>query len=90
VLIASTWKRGLYEGCYAYPLADEQSGALFRQNGLPVSILYLPERPERLGGGCAWDRGLASSGLLMDEVDLTKTRTGYAPPFKILATGRSF
>jgi hypothetical protein len=89
-LIASTWKKGVYEGCYIYPFASEQAGTLFRENGSPIAILKLPERQDLLGGACGWDRGIKATGVLMGEVGLTKLRNGYAFPFKILETKRAF
>lgn len=71
-------------GCRVLPIADAQTGALYRDAGsTPIEILRVLPPVNTLGGGCGWDRGLGSTGLLMN--DFVQPQTG---PFGVLQTNR--
>jgi hypothetical protein len=75
---------GVYAGCVVIPFADEETGALFRSNDLPVVLARLPPPGNFAAGGCAWARGLGGIGLLMYGDD-----PAALPPFAMLATRRA-
>ena len=52
--------------------------------GLPAPILTLPTPGERFGRACSWDRGLRTTGILIDDLD-----TSANPPFRIQATHKA-
>jgi|GEM_PF-637346 len=71
-------------GCHVIPITDEQSGTLLRNAGnAPAAILTLPSPTNTLGGGCAWDRGITGTGIMMNSFVQT------SGPFSILKTNRS-
>lgn len=89
ILIATprTGQNGtLYSGCVIFPFASEQAGTLVRTaSGLAISIATIPSAPNHFQGACAWDRGLAPTGILMDDLPLSPFG-----PFGIVATGETF
>ena len=76
-----------YSGCYVFPFADRQAGTLIRDpSNHPISILNVPPPSNHFAGACAWDHGLTTSGIVMDDLD-----PSVSPfMFKILATQKSF
>lgn len=72
-----------YSGCVAFPIADQETGALFRNGAQPRSILQVPLIADRVNGACGWERGLGS-GLLMNEIDTSLQQ------FRILNTAKKF
>ena len=75
-----------YSGCVAFPLADEESGKLFRSSSTPLSIWQIDSKTNHLSGACAWDRGANSSGVLIDDIDASSN----TPQFRILKTAKTF
>ncbi|MEO8224084.1 MAG: fibronectin type III domain-containing protein, partial [Gammaproteobacteria bacterium] len=57
LLVTPAVGAGIYAGCVVFPFADENTGTLFRQAGVPLAIQGLPTRAGRFGGACAWARG---------------------------------
>lgn len=85
LLVTPSIGAGIYAGCVLLPFADENTGALFRQSGVPLAIQGLPTRSGRFGGACTWARGAATGGVLLSELT-----TGASPEnaqFRILSTG---
>jgi hypothetical protein len=74
-----------YSGCIAFPFADEETGALFRRNGVPLSILQIQYTTNHMNGACAWDRGVGASGVLMNDLDASGNVL-----FSILKTQKNF
>ena len=75
-----------YSGCIALPIADEQTGTLFRSNNAPLSILQIPLTANRLNGACSWERGLSAIGILMSEADASAS----SPQFNVMNTAKNF
>ena len=72
-------------GCRVMPIADEQTGALFREaNNAPTVLFTLPPPTGTQVSGCGWDRGLTETGVLM-----TGFVTSGAGPFVLLRSNRS-
>ncbi len=66
----STIAQDTHSGCIVFPFADEETGALFRNNSsTPLSILQIPYLTNHANGACAWDRGVGASGILMNDYD---------------------
>jgi hypothetical protein len=74
--------QGRRSGCIVLPFDSESAGTLIRgATDLPLPIRVIPALGTHQDGACAWDRGIASSGMLMDDID-----TSLSQPFGILAT----
>lgn len=69
VINGSTATQPAYSGCTVFPFADEETGALFRSNDVPLSILKVQAVTSHANGACAWDRGAGASGILMNDYD---------------------
>lgn len=81
VLIASPIdSNGNALGCVVFPIADPTSGLLFTDSNAPLALQSLPPLGSD-SGGCAWDRGITTNGILMND------RNGST--YTIQATGKA-
>jgi hypothetical protein len=74
----------VYSGCVAFPVASEQSAALFRNAGTPLAILQIPASLNRLNGACSFERNTSALGVLMNEA------TPVPLNFGIIGTRKNF
>ena len=81
VLFATPVKAGIYSGCVVFSFADESAGTLARSGGSLVTLATIPPLAGDFGGACAWDRGLDSTGVLLNEANANAT-----PIFSVYAT----
>lgn len=76
---------GKYAGCQVFPIADIDTGQLFRLNGIPLSTQFFPTIGEHFGGACAYDSHGTASGVFIS--DVLSGETPVANQFRIYATG---
>lgn len=72
---------GIPQGCVVFPFSDAKAGTLFEVDNAPFALQQLLPTGLADNGGCAWDRGIANGGILMNN------RTGST--LTILKTGKS-
>jgi Fibronectin type III domain len=67
ILLATPAFNGVYGGCIVFPIADVDTGALFRTNNVAAGILFAPAVANHLGGACAYDPALGPHGMLIND-----------------------
>ncbi len=81
VILVTSVINGLYAGCEVFSYTDFATATLARDSGEPISLLTVPQLATNFGGACAWDRGLNSTGITLNNVNV-----GNAKPFTVLNT----
>lgn len=82
-----------YSGCAVIPFADVSAGTLVRDgSNAPIAIATLPAPltpvlANHLYGACAWDRGVTTTGILMNDVSVPAQPDQVQ--FTVLATHKS-